>query len=424
MFAPSKLWKTSSGCFFIRFILHASLSSFPVFGAAAKSLNYSTLHSIIATVATPDGTRDGNNDFAGLQYFTLSHDPSEISASTESYIENQWIVNSKTNPTQTAPYLVCDETVPLSGIRRAARVRNACGIKKIPKDVIHNGMERTCFLISLNYRSALACSEDKDGAENNVTATPYTPWMKVPSDTIVNRYGVDEGARDYFSSFCSNVASPAKVRSNIWKSMEDSFASSALCQRDLTEIKFPENSPLKHYLDLIVDIERGGLIVKILNFNHAIDNQCILEQLEVIASSPKICSLELDHKLQTLNDESRWIIQGAVMGSSGRLLPFYDVGIMGQGQVVQISDTGVSINSCYFYDKRGEVRMDRSKSVNARRKVVQYYAKSDGVDSQSHGTHCAGTAIVQIHSPPQALMGLLQRVRWQSTISTRYRLLI
>eukprot|EP00588_Corethron_pennatum_P031312 CAMPEP_0194318726 /NCGR_PEP_ID=MMETSP0171-20130528/15286_1 /TAXON_ID=218684 /ORGANISM="Corethron pennatum, Strain L29A3" /LENGTH=195 /DNA_ID=CAMNT_0039075717 /DNA_START=856 /DNA_END=1439 /DNA_ORIENTATION=+ len=61
---------------------------------------------------------------------------------------------------------------------------------------------------------------------------------------------------------------------------------------------------------------------------------------------------------------------------------------MGQGQIAQVSDSGCSVNSCYFYDSNKEVERNKSGVFDLSiRKIVQYYANGDATDDNSHGTH-------------------------------------
>ena len=64
----------------------------------------------------------------------------------------------------------------------------------------------------------------------------------------------------------------------------------------------------------------------------------------------------------------------------------------GKNQIISISDTGVDVDNCYFYDKSNQANQNTSGNVNSNaRKIVQYYTGTDAGDYfNGHGTHTAG----------------------------------
>ena len=82
------------------------------------------------------------------------------------------------------------------------------------------------------------------------------------------------------------------------------------------------------------------------------------------------------------------------MKNNWRNTPLYGskVGLTGEGEVIGISDTGIDMNNCYFYDA------DHSPPYNVynplHRKVVYYNTYMDKEESfpEAHGTHVCGTA--------------------------------
>jgi hypothetical protein len=71
--------------------------------------------------------------------------------------------------------------------------------------------------------------------------------------------------------------------------------------------------------------------------------------------------------------------------------PVFASGLLGQGEVIGLADTGIDMNHCFFHDE------DRPTPFNAvdplHRKVVQYITFDDNSDggAAGHGTHVAGT---------------------------------
>lgn len=73
---------------------------------------------------------------------------------------------------------------------------------------------------------------------------------------------------------------------------------------------------------------------------------CFLTLLLAIAALPTVCSLEVRREVKTLNMEAQWIIQSGIENE----VPFFDMGLDGEGQVVAVSDTGIALDNCYFRD--------------------------------------------------------------------------
>lgn len=56
-----------------------------------------------------------------------------------------------------------------------------------------------------------------------------------------------------------------------------------------------------------------------------------------------------------LNYRARSIQQSAKASSSLNDAPYTKAGLLGGGQIVQITDSGVDMTSCYFNDPKGNV---------------------------------------------------------------------
>ena len=97
-------------------------------------------------------------------------------------------------------------------------------------------------------------------------------------------------------------------------------------------------------------------------------NSCMLYILSHLSSHPAVCSISLSDPIHTVNVQAQWIVQSGTTNER----PWFDVGLDGAGQVVSVSDTGLDVDNCYFWDKSGEVTRDGSVDLS-RRKVVQYY---------------------------------------------------
>lgn len=98
-----------------------------------------------------------------------------------------------------------------------------------------------------------------------------------------------------------------------------------------------------------------------------------------------------------LNYHARSITQSASVSNKLANQPYTSAGLRGDGQIVTIADTGVDVNSCYFFDPAGRVPPSQPNApvFNSRlRKVIGYIYNSCGDQtdtSEGHGTHVSGT---------------------------------
>lgn len=83
-------------------------------------------------------------------------------------------------------------------------------------------------------------------------------------------------------------------------------------------------------------------------------------------------------------------------------MPYTEAGLKGDDEVIAIADTGLDVNSCYFYDPQGQVSPSKIGTTNVDskyRKVVQYQYSGCGDKNDAeggHGTHVAGIAVGDI----------------------------
>ena len=120
-------------------------------------------------------------------------------------------------------------------------------------------------------------------------------------------------------------------------------------------------------------------------------SSCLTVLVAFLASRTEVLFLEPFPVLRPLNSVASAVIQSGTMTRT----PLWDAGLDGRGQVVQVADTGLDQNSCFFSDATGNVAPTTWEDGTfdlSRRKVVQLVADGDAVDVASgHGTHCAGT---------------------------------
>lgn len=104
-----------------------------------------------------------------------------------------------------------------------------------------------------------------------------------------------------------------------------------------------------------------------------------------------------------LNYHSRSIQESGNVGASSTASPYSAAGLLGDGQIIGIADTGVDESSCYFSDTQNGY-VSRSTLSNPtfdlkHRKIIQYVVAEGGDASDEysgHGTHTCGTALGSI----------------------------
>ncbi|GAX77726.1 hypothetical protein CEUSTIGMA_g5169.t1 [Chlamydomonas eustigma] len=83
--------------------------------------------------------------------------------------------------------------------------------------------------------------------------------------------------------------------------------------------------------------------------------------------------------------------------------PFTRMGLDGTGQVIGIADTGLYLDSCFFFDSQDPLTASKAVPYNrtgvltifaspSHRKLVQYYGYQNLYDETGHGTHVSGSS--------------------------------
>lgn len=127
-------------------------------------------------------------------------------------------------------------------------------------------------------------------------------------------------------------------------------------------------------------------------------------QREALAQLPEVFWVDLEPRRVLLNDTTIWVSQAGTAGAG--LTPVFDRGILGEGQIVGVLDTGIDADMCYFRDPslglppRNECNGGTTVDL-AQRKVIAVdflwsTECSGGIsgsewDTQDHGSHVAGT---------------------------------
>jgi subtilisin family serine protease len=130
----------------------------------------------------------------------------------------------------------------------------------------------------------------------------------------------------------------------------------------------------------------------------------IVATREALAAIPEVFWLEAEPRRVLFNDTSVWVGQSGLNG--GQTTPIFDRGILGQGQIVGVLDTGIDADMCYFRDParglppRNECNGGTTVDLNQRKVVAVDFLWSQecagGItgaewDTNDHGSHVAGT---------------------------------
>jgi hypothetical protein len=109
---------------------------------------------------------------------------------------------------------------------------------------------------------------------------------------------------------------------------------------------------------------------------------------ERILALDGLLALEAAGTAMPRNDQARWVLQSG--DASTLATPFWDAGLIGNGEVAGIADSGLDYDHINFRDRLN----DAGTPGPAHRKVVRYNTSVDDWDSgapMGHGTHTAGS---------------------------------
>ena len=283
-----------------------------------------------------------------------------------------------------SPFLVCTNTMNLSGYQRRAEITKDIsdpGSVKIYFSPIYNRDDETCFIAYL--RATIANSIPKQ-----YRVQPFIYAMKIVKDSIKTLRDdhpsnpfIDIGlCPGVYDSLSENISSPNKekflteFKKNLIEYLsKNEKTNDAPINNDLfwRHVVTPTNegtywieivteainNPLCKYFfdvmhvqfDLSVNTEYTTPSISVSfppNIN-TVDKNCVMQLLLALALLPETCSVQVRPKLKLFNSDAQWITQSAT--SNNR--PFFKAGITGRAQTVGVSDTGLDINNCYFKDE-------------------------------------------------------------------------
>jgi hypothetical protein len=109
---------------------------------------------------------------------------------------------------------------------------------------------------------------------------------------------------------------------------------------------------------------------------------------EMILGLPGLWALETSGTAMPRNDVARWVLQSGDAATTAT--PFWDAGLIGNGEVAGIADSGIDYDHLNFRDKMNDAGVPGPDH----RKIIRYNTSVDDWDSgapMGHGTHTAGS---------------------------------
>jgi len=307
------------------------------------------------------------------------------------------------------PYILCSTTPGLSATEREMGVREAFDLGKIGVKVIKNRGGATCFISALQ----------KGGPEEGTIPAEF-PYMKLAPMSKLRR-GASSGAtnataageKQLLLQLCPHIQLDVEAYDDVdlmttlgvtsGDAPEDKIFDFWFLDEDVTDFIeeiMGEVPQIMQLLQIAVDsgVECGqifeGMSTEIVDPSNIIlhlpENSnplCIIQIAMTLTVTNEICSVERKKPAEIENVNAQWISQSGYKNYR----PWFDIGVDGSGQIVTVSDTGLDINNCYFWD--AEVTLEFRTYQPENRKVVFYQDYKDRIEfgDNDHGTHVAGT---------------------------------
>lgn len=141
----------------------------------------------------------------------------------------------------------------------------------------------------------------------------------------------------------------------------------------------------------------GGVVKEVSDngINKILKVELDTANLASVARIPGVAWIEPFHIAQVHNSSAQWVVQTATNGNRH----VWDKGIKGQGQVINLSDSGVRVTHNQFKD--AGVPIITFGDYPTHRKIIAYKLTMPSADigfgdnavNQYHGTHTSGTAV-------------------------------
>jgi subtilisin family serine protease len=124
-----------------------------------------------------------------------------------------------------------------------------------------------------------------------------------------------------------------------------------------------------------------------LSFKIAVPRDKLGTVVASVSRLPFVNWIEPDLQARVYNHIASEVLQIGSKGDPASPIaetPYWSAGLNGQNQIVGVGDTGLDVNSCFFWDPDHDVGYDHAK-------VIGYRGYADYEDTSGHGTHVCGS---------------------------------
>mmetsp|Transcript_36605 Transcript_36605/g.85566 ORF Transcript_36605/g.85566 Transcript_36605/m.85566 type:complete len:342 (-) Transcript_36605:436-1461(-) len=323
--------------------------SFSVAPVIASFLSAANFGNIIATEAT-----------IGIEGKTSSEEINIASDAFRSKVILQLKKNRISPRYQYHPFVICDHTRSKNGEVRTRNIISSINSKLEFSDLelLKNSGDMTCYRMHVSYPqySRFLLRE----YSRQMTITPMFPAMKIirgafPKRGTFPRY--EDGSLRYKIRFCQHPSPKNQIIE--WIRVTTVVVVKTATTGEACFVNRKRNEIMQNSI-IVKEVESTESLDMVITFTrpHLFSDSCIRSIIETVAAYENVCLVMILPPVSVLNSNVQWIVQGGT--ETGRETHFYDLGLAGLGQIAALSDTGVAVNSCYFFDQNGEVVRDKS----------------------------------------------------------------
>jgi hypothetical protein len=256
------------------------------------------------------------------------------------------------------PFLVCDVRIDVLAHVKKEEMLSTFG--RIVSNPIYNDAAKTCFQIYTVPSVAL-------NAPTYYQVQPYHPLLKQASDfkKVLSEESISKD--DKIASIRFNTAAHLSSDDIVTALLASPLPLPPSCgnNENAADFELP-----------VISHSKFRSTTDLSNLK-TITNECLHYIIDTLIALPSVTSVSAQIKPVSLNQNSQWIGQSA--DTTTKAVPFYDAGLTGEGQVVQVSDTGLDEDNCYFLDTGKVKHTTRENLVDggtistdlSKRKVVQ-----------------------------------------------------
>ena len=349
--------------------------------------------SMLATVWSIERHHTNNIEIEALDFnkiFSYQSINSILLASNASSAPREaleWLEKKQETMQDQSPVVVCDNDISRTGGKRKAFLLNE-GYQDSSIITLYNSLEMSCYMIFSRQDDLVSSSALSD----TTTSALFSYKWKIRANTIDHIFELETAPlintiifqnKDELHSASSKIkpSYDKKVlqfineeilnefmffRQDLEKS--DSSAGllsnkndiSSICKASYSYIKFSHEGFMTGKDLMMMTMDTRDMKEYILKTYESsslsasdIFNDCVLSIVMSTSLLPEVISIEVVPPAELMNDQSQYLVQ--VKNYTEKHYPWYDVGLTGKGEVVAVSDTGLDVDNCYFWDSENDM---------------------------------------------------------------------